>query len=187
MKKVKEEDFFFGEDTLIEIFGKERIEKLKKEDYARYVRLRNSPNFMPSDIIPPDEDEREELEEVKKYGGGIKKRNKKMLRSSRLLKRSMNKNVRKEVEELMEELHADSYERSEDWKGYEVYQPIHKKMIYLGYPFVVLVKGAEVRISEPEESLEHLEFINRFLPHDEDEYYDYDDEYEDNDDIDDVD
>jgi hypothetical protein len=50
MEKVKEEDFLFGEEELIKIFGKKYLDKLKKENYEEYVSLRNSPNFMPSDI-----------------------------------------------------------------------------------------------------------------------------------------
>ncbi len=55
-KKIKEEDFLFGEETIIEIFGKEVIETLKKENYKGYVALRNCPSFMPSDIDKIEEE-----------------------------------------------------------------------------------------------------------------------------------
>lgn len=71
----------------------------------------------------------------------------------------MDKQIKIEIEELMEELFADSYKRGKDWNGYEVYEPIHNKPIFLGPPLVVLVKNNEVRISTPEESFEYLKFV----------------------------
>ena len=54
--KTKESDFFFGEQGLIDAFGKEEVERIKKEDYDMYVRLRNCPAFMPSDVATSSED-----------------------------------------------------------------------------------------------------------------------------------
>ena len=71
----------------------------------------------------------------------------------------MNKEIKIEVEELMDEIFADSYKRSKDWKGYEVYEPVYNKPIEIGAPLVVLVKGDEVRLSTPEESFEYLKFV----------------------------
>ena len=51
MEKIKEEDFLFGEEQLIKVFGKDYVEDLKKRDYKRYVLFRNDPTLMPSDII----------------------------------------------------------------------------------------------------------------------------------------
>ena len=51
MKKIKEEDFLFGEEQLIKTFGKDYVEDLKKRDYDRYVLFRNDPTLMQSDII----------------------------------------------------------------------------------------------------------------------------------------
>lgn len=65
MERVKEEDFLFGEEHLIKLFGKDTIEKMKREDYEGYVTLRNCPSFMPSDIVPPEETQKAS-EEVKK-------------------------------------------------------------------------------------------------------------------------
>ena len=49
---MKEEDFLFDEQPLIDLLGKEAVEKLKKENPKRYEILRNCPDLMPSDVIP---------------------------------------------------------------------------------------------------------------------------------------
>jgi len=72
----------------------------------------------------------------------------------------MEENSKQEVLELMEELNAKSYSKGESWKGYEVYIPVYEKEMYMGLPFVVLVKDSKARISTPEESLEYLDFSN---------------------------
>ena len=54
MAKIKEEDFFFPEQMLIDFFGKEEVERLKKEDPEAYKVFRNSPIFMPSDVVYED-------------------------------------------------------------------------------------------------------------------------------------
>lgn len=51
VKMKKEEDFLFGEEPLIKQFGKEEVERLKKEEPEIYENLRNSPIFMESDVI----------------------------------------------------------------------------------------------------------------------------------------
>ena len=71
----------------------------------------------------------------------------------------MDKQIKIEIEELMEELFADDYKRGEDWNGYEVYEPLYKKPIFLGPPLVVFVKNNDVRMSTPEESFAYLKFI----------------------------
>ena len=53
MEKIKEDDFLLGEEPLIEIFGREFLEKLKKEKPQEYINLRGCAAFMPSDIIRP--------------------------------------------------------------------------------------------------------------------------------------
>jgi len=63
-----------------------------------------------------------------------------------------------EIQGLLEELGAVSYQKSIDWKGYNVYVPIYKGKPCIGLPYVVLVKGEEVRLSTPDESLEYLEY-----------------------------
>ena len=68
----------------------------------------------------------------------------------------MDKQIKIEIEEVMEELFADDYKRGKDWNGYEVYEPLYKKPISLGPPLVVFVKNNEVRMSTPEEVLHTL-------------------------------
>jgi hypothetical protein len=46
----RDDEFFFSEDGMIAALGKEMVEKIKKEDYEMYKRLRNSPCFMQSDV-----------------------------------------------------------------------------------------------------------------------------------------
>lgn len=65
------------------------------------------------------------------------------------------------IEDFMEELIADDYKKGPNWKGYEVYEPIHFKPITIGYPLVVFVKGEDVRLSTPEESLAYLNYTQR--------------------------
>ena len=55
-RKVEEDDFFLGEQGLIDALGKDMVENIKQNDYDMYVRLRNSPCFMPSDIARESED-----------------------------------------------------------------------------------------------------------------------------------
>ena len=72
----------------------------------------------------------------------------------------MEDNLKQQILELIEELNAKTYSRGENWKGYEVYVPVYEKEMYMGLPYVVLVKDGEARISTPEESLEYLDFAN---------------------------
>ena len=55
LKRIKNDDFLFGEGGIIDFFGKELIEKYKKEDPQLYCFLRDDPSFMPSDVIRDDE------------------------------------------------------------------------------------------------------------------------------------
>lgn len=61
MKKINDEDFLLGEEPLIETFGKEEIERLKREEPELYAALRNNPAFMPSDIIMDGKKEEKEF------------------------------------------------------------------------------------------------------------------------------
>ena len=70
----------------------------------------------------------------------------------------MNKNLKFKIEELMEELLADTYKRGFDWNGYEVYEPLYKKEITLGPPLVIFVKNGEAEISSPKDSFKYLKF-----------------------------
>lgn len=66
----------------------------------------------------------------------------------------------KNVLELIQELNAKTYSKGENWNGYEVYIPNYEENVYLGMPYVVLMKNGVARISTPEESLEYLDFAN---------------------------
>lgn len=69
---------------------------------------------------------------------------------------------KQKIKELVDELYpAIGVEEGIDWKGYEVYEPIYKKRLYIGYPYVILVKGETARICTEEESLEYLNYKNK--------------------------
>ena len=62
------------------------------------------------------------------------------------------------IAECMEALGADDYRKGKSWKGYEIYIPNYKKIVYSGFPYVVMVKEKEVRLSTEEESLDYLSY-----------------------------
>ncbi|MCD8294200.1 MAG: hypothetical protein LUE27_02975 [Clostridia bacterium] len=53
----------------------------------------------------------------------------------------MTRAAKKNVKKIIRDLGAKGYERSYDWKGYEVYQPVFKGVRYVGYALVILVSG----------------------------------------------
>ena len=55
LRKIREDDFFFSDESVIKVFGKEGTEELKRENPEYYCLLRDSPMGMPSDIITDDE------------------------------------------------------------------------------------------------------------------------------------
>ncbi len=64
-----------------------------------------------------------------------------------------------ELEKIIEfakENGYDSARKFKDWKGYEAYEPIvdESEDFLSGLPFMILVKGDEIRMSTPEEALE---------------------------------
>lgn len=65
------------------------------------------------------------------------------------------------VRELANELGASEVKRVKDWNGYKVFKPIYKGNPIVGYPYVILVKGDEVRICDAKESLEYLNYLER--------------------------
>lgn len=70
--------------------------------------------------------------------------------------------LKTKIEELVEELYpATGVKDPVEWNGYQVYVPIYKKPSFIGYPFVILVKGDEARISTAEESLDFLDFQDK--------------------------
>jgi hypothetical protein len=52
----KENDFFLGEQGLIDALGEELVAKIKKEKPELYASLRNNPIFMPSDVADDADD-----------------------------------------------------------------------------------------------------------------------------------
>lgn len=52
----------------------------------------------------------------------------------------MNKEIKEKIEDFMEELNADSYRKGEDCNGNKVYVPEYSRPVYIGLPYVVLVK-----------------------------------------------
>ena len=66
--------------------------------------------------------------------------------------------MEEKILELIEELGASKYKKGVDWNGYQVYIPEYEGNPCIGLPYVVLVKGEEVRLSNEEESLEYLDY-----------------------------
>ena len=62
------------------------------------------------------------------------------------------------IQELTEDLGAQSYKQGLEWKGFKVYIPQYKGTPCVGLPFVILQKGEEIRLSSEDESLEYLEY-----------------------------
>lgn len=50
-ERIKNDDFLFGEEAIVKFYGKEMIERLKKEDPQTYCFLRDDAMYMPSDVI----------------------------------------------------------------------------------------------------------------------------------------
>lgn len=69
-------------------------------------------------------------------------------------------------EKVIEFAKKNGYDGAEpcgEWRGYEVYEPTFedsgKELAIVGLPLVILVKGEEIRMSTPDESLERLDDI----------------------------
>ena len=73
----------------------------------------------------------------------------------------MKKEITEAIEDYMEDLNADGYRKGKSWKGYDVYVPEYEQPVYVGLPYVVLVKGGEVRLSTEDESLDYLDYAER--------------------------
>jgi len=72
--------------------------------------------------------------------------------------------IREDVEKWAEEntdLSFDRIERGYNWNGYEVWEEIYEKPAIVGYPTVILVKGNEIRESDPQESLDYLDYSEK--------------------------
>ena len=67
----------------------------------------------------------------------------------------MNDNIR----ELAIDLNAEEVKRGKDFKGYKVFEPVYKKNVKIGLPYVIFVKDDKARICTDEEALDYLDFI----------------------------
>lgn len=70
----------------------------------------------------------------------------------------LNKEGDSEINKLIKELGATSYEKGKDWKGYAVYIPVYGEVAYVGEPIVILKNEKETRFSTYDESFEYLKF-----------------------------
>lgn len=67
----------------------------------------------------------------------------------------MNDELMTEIKRLAcKELAGDGVERLGVWNGYEVWGIKRSQVVFIGYPFVILVKDGKARISTLEESLD---------------------------------
>lgn len=73
----------------------------------------------------------------------------------------MTEAVKERVEEATAALSAKKYRSGAKWNGYDVYIPEYDQFSYVGLPFIVLVRGDEVRISTEDEAFEYLDNENR--------------------------
>ncbi len=66
--------------------------------------------------------------------------------------------VKEKILDILSELNADDYEEDRSWNGYKVYIPVYDEVVTVGLPYVILVKGDEVRLSTDKEAMEFLNF-----------------------------
>ena len=69
--------------------------------------------------------------------------------------------MKEQLELCRRKLFADSLKRVEDWKGYEVYEPIYEEDFVGGFPRIVLVKDGIARISTGAECFTYMEFVRK--------------------------
>lgn len=62
----------------------------------------------------------------------------------------------KEIQEIVELLGANDYERGKDWKGMQVFIPVYNKMSYVGFPLVIFKEDGGYRLSTDDEALEYI-------------------------------
>lgn len=65
--------------------------------------------------------------------------------------------MKEKIQELVKGLQADGVKVGKPFNGYTVYVPQYKKKVIIGYPYVILVKGSEIRLSTEEEAIEYIE------------------------------
>jgi hypothetical protein len=70
----------------------------------------------------------------------------------------MKKGIFEKIQDLADRTPAVSFHQGVDWNGYEVFELDFEKNSRVGLPWVILVKGEEVRLSTPSESFEYLDY-----------------------------
>lgn len=76
----------------------------------------------------------------------------------------MKESVSIQIEDLLTELEADSSKEGQPWKGCKVIVPVYFGQPIIGYPYVILIKDGEARISTEKESLDYLSYCNGDKP-----------------------
>ncbi len=51
LRKIEKDDFMFGEEDLISVLGKEKVEKIKKQTPILYCILRTCPTSLTGEAI----------------------------------------------------------------------------------------------------------------------------------------
>ena len=72
--------------------------------------------------------------------------------------KNMKNIIKEKIFDIVTELNADDCKFSTVWKGYEVYIPVYLKPVCIGLPYVILVKGNNVRLSTDKEAMEFLDY-----------------------------
>ncbi|MCD8307598.1 MAG: hypothetical protein LUD51_05180 [Clostridia bacterium] len=70
----------------------------------------------------------------------------------------MTRAAKKELKNIIHEMSAKGYRRGYDWKGYEVYEPVYAKPMYIGGPLVIFVKGNKVWLAPHDEGEEYIHY-----------------------------
>ena len=64
------------------------------------------------------------------------------------------------IRELAFDLNAEEVKRGKDFKSYKVFEPVYKKNVKIGLPYVIFVKDNNARICTDEEALDYLDFVS---------------------------
>ena len=64
------------------------------------------------------------------------------------------------IDKVMEYAKSKGYNdirQLESWNGYEIFEPILHEDAIIGIPFVIMVKGNNIRMSTPKETFEYMD------------------------------
>ncbi|MCD8294199.1 MAG: hypothetical protein LUE27_02970 [Clostridia bacterium] len=70
----------------------------------------------------------------------------------------MTRKAKKELKRIINDIGAKGYERGYYWKGYEVYEPVYKGLLYVGDPLVIFVKGDDAWLAPDDEGDEYIHY-----------------------------